>query len=104
MQDDVFTISDEGLAFLAAKHAGLLPETAEGMENKAFERFWSLYQSGLSQKRLDECIQLSQMLKKEREERAKDRARYSRQNLRLAITAALSSIFFSFVTKLLLLL
>lgn len=76
------TVTDKGIALLAAIEAGLLPpQTEEGRDISGFEKFWEIYseKSRASQeiKQLtDICCDVIKMLNNERQCRAKDRRDY----------------------------
>lgn len=76
------TVTDKGIALLAAIEAGLLPpQTEEGWDISGFEKFWEIYseKSRASQeiKQLtDICCDVIKMLNNERQCRAKDRRDY----------------------------
>lgn len=76
------TVSDKGIALLAAIDAGLLPpQTEEGRDISGFEKFWEIYsvKSRASQeiKQLtDICCDVIKMFSDERQRRAKDCRNY----------------------------
>ncbi len=76
------TVSDKGIALLAAIDAGLLPpQTEEGRDISGFEKFWEIYsvKSRASQeiKQLtDICCDVIKMFNDERQRRAKDCRNY----------------------------
>ena len=45
-------VTEKGIALLSAIEAGLLPEMRDSFDDTRFQRFWNLYQSRLSERRV----------------------------------------------------
>lgn len=94
------TVSDKGLAVLAAIDSGLIPKTETGADISQFETFWSLYQENLAKHRLYQLNDLAKVLDKERQERAGDRAYYRSKYRNLVIGSYIGALLGVILTKL----
>lgn len=76
------TVSDKGIALLAAIDAGLLPpQTEEGRDISGFEKFWEIYSvKSRAYQKIDQltdiCCDVIKMFNDERQRRAKDCRNY----------------------------
>lgn len=102
------SVTDKGLALLAAVKSGLIPETDDGYDVATFEKFWANYVERSSQffgQRLDQEQQtvrhLTKMLEDERQQRANDRADDRIAQRRILIAAFGGMIFGHFLAMLL---
>lgn len=48
----LLSVTEKGIALLSAIEAGLLPEMRDSFDDTRFQRFWNLYQSRLSERRV----------------------------------------------------
>ena len=94
------TISDKGIAVLAAIESGLISKTADGADTCKFEKFWSLYHEGLSKHRLQQINELTKMLNYERKGRACDCAYYRRKYRNISICSLVGAFLGSILTLL----
>lgn len=108
MSESVPFVTDKGTALLAAIDAGLLPETEDGHDTGAFEKFWDIYSEKslrTIEKRLDAANKntrnLLEMLDKERNQRADDRNYYLASQRRMLFAAFFGFVFGGILTCLL---
>lgn len=101
-QHKPFLKGEKEIALEAAVAAGLArPSDAIGSITE-FDLFWMKYQGSLAAYRLKKCDYLVEMLQKEREDRAKDCAKYRRKYLGIAVSLVFGTFFGAVVTELLL--
>ena len=94
------SISDKGIAALAAIESELISETEDGSDTCKFEKFWSLYHEELSKHRLQQINELVKMLNHEREGRAGDCAYYRRKYRNISICSLIGAFLGSILTLL----
>lgn len=97
-----FLKGEKEIALEAAVSAGLVrPSDAIGSITR-FDLFWMKYQGSLAAYRLKKCDYLVEVLQEEREERAKDCAKYRRKYLGIAVSLIFGAFFGAVVTELIL--
>ena len=101
---DTVTISDKGIALLAAIDCDLIPKTETGFDTENFERFWSLYHENLAKHRAYQLNDLAKVLEQERQDRANDRNYYRSVYRNRLISALVGLLLGSFLTELFLML
>ncbi len=69
-------LTPKGMAIMAAIQAGLLPDPNDDQAFARFERFWSLFESKLSQNGLQIGKDPRPMLNQQRKERTKQNIKY----------------------------
>lgn len=89
IEQPAYTVSEKGIALLAAIESGLLPMTEEGADDVLFNRFWDIYQKRLQREGGKKRDDLTRMLQQKCEQCAYNRAEYRTKNLRTAISAFL---------------
>lgn len=97
----LYTVSDKGLALIAARESGLLDAMDDDEAETSFDVFWGCYENLMSQKGrkgLDDAIE---MLQQEREERTKSRADYRRGYLHGVIPSVVGYLCGAILTALL---
>lgn len=101
---DTVTISDKGIALLAAIDCDLIPKTETDFDTENFERFWSLYHENLAKHRAYQLNDLAKVLEQERQDRANDCTYYRRKYRNLMISSSVGFMLGYILTKLFLLL